>query len=72
METLKTPWDGRCILDGYAIVDRYRMTTPAGELPVPGVNLSSCDAKKMAWNLKWLNRCFCIRLSPAAGCNRFF
>jgi hypothetical protein len=54
-ENLKALWEGRYILDGYAIADEYRMTTPAGELLVLGVNLRSYDAKKKAWNLKWLN-----------------
>src|ERR1700738_370367 len=31
-ESLKATWEGRLILDGYAIGDEYRMTTPAGEL----------------------------------------
>ena len=53
--TLKALWEGRYILDGYAIADEYRMTTPAGELLVLGMNLRSYDAKKKAWNLKWLN-----------------
>jgi hypothetical protein len=54
-ENLKALWEGRYILDGYAIVDEYRMMTPAGELLVLGINLRSYDAKKKAWNLKWLN-----------------
>jgi hypothetical protein len=54
-ENLRALWEGRYILDGYAIADEYRMTTPAGELLVLGVNLRSYDAKKKAWNLKWLN-----------------
>lgn len=48
-------WEGRYILDGYVIADEYRMTTPAGELLVLGINLRSYDARKKAWNLKWLN-----------------
>jgi len=31
------------------------MMTPAGELLVLGMNFRSYDAKKNAWNLKWLN-----------------
>jgi hypothetical protein len=54
-ENLKALWEGRYILDGYAIADEYRMTTPKGELLVLGINLRSYDAKKKAWNLKWLN-----------------
>ncbi|HJT72225.1 MAG TPA: hypothetical protein VJ731_18645 [Terriglobales bacterium] len=54
-ESLKAVWDGRYILDGYAIADEYRMTTPAGELLVLGINLRSYDPRKKAWNLKWLN-----------------
>lgn len=54
-EDLKATWEGRYILDGYAIGDEYRMTTPAGELMVLGLNVRSYDAKKKAWNMKWLN-----------------
>jgi hypothetical protein len=54
-ETLQALWEGRYILDGYAITDEYRMTTPAGKLLVLGMNIRSYDAKKKAWNLKWLN-----------------
>ena len=54
-ESLKASWEGHYILDGYAIADEYRMTTPAGGLLVLGLNLRSYDVKKKAWNLKWLN-----------------
>jgi hypothetical protein len=48
-------WEGRCILDGYAIADDYRMTTLTRELLVLGVNIRAYDAEKKVWNLKWLN-----------------
>jgi hypothetical protein len=54
-ENLKALWEGRYILDGYAIADEYRMMTPAGELLVLGMNFRSYDAKKKAWNLRWLD-----------------
>jgi len=54
-ESLEATWEGRFILDGYVIADEYRMTTPAGELLVLGVNLRSYDAEKKTWNMKWLN-----------------
>lgn len=54
-ESLKGTWEGRYILDGYAIGDEFRMTTPAGEVLVLGLNLRAYDAKKKVWNLKWLN-----------------
>jgi hypothetical protein len=54
-ETLKATWEGRYILDGYAIADEYRMTTAAGQLMVLGMNFRSYDAKAKTWNLKWLN-----------------
>jgi hypothetical protein len=54
-EDLKATWEGRYILDGYAIADEYRMTTPAGELLVLGMNLRTYDSRKKAWNMKWLN-----------------
>jgi len=54
-ETLPASWEGRYILDGYAIADEYRMWTRSGELLVLGVNLRAYDARKKVWNLKWLN-----------------
>ena len=52
---LKATWEGRFILDGYAIADEFRMMTPAGELLVLGLNLRAYDARKKAWNMKWLS-----------------
>lgn len=54
-ERLKGTWEGRYILDGYAIEDEFRMTTEAGELLVLGLNLRAYDAKKKIWNMKWLS-----------------
>ncbi len=54
-ESLTATWQGHYILDGYAIADEFRMTTPAGELLVMGINLRAYDPKKNAWNMKWLN-----------------
>lgn len=54
-QPLKATWEGRYILDGYAIADEYRMTTLSGELIVLGMNFRSYDPKKKLWNLKWLN-----------------
>ncbi|HEV2288014.1 MAG TPA: hypothetical protein VGR81_03585 [Candidatus Acidoferrales bacterium] len=54
-EGLMAEWEGRYILDGYAIEDKYRMTTSAGELLVLGINFRLYDAKKKTWNMKWLN-----------------
>ncbi len=54
-ERLKATWEGRYILEGYAIGDEYRMTTPDGEPVVLGINLRAYDTKKKAWNMKWLN-----------------
>jgi hypothetical protein len=54
-ESLDALWEGRYVLDGYAIADEYRMMTPAGELLVLGMNFRSYDVKKKAWNLKWLD-----------------
>jgi hypothetical protein len=54
-ESLNVSWEGRYILDGYAIADEYRMTTRTGEHLVLGMNLRSYDGKKKVWNLKWLN-----------------
>jgi hypothetical protein len=48
-------WAGRFILDGYAIADEYRMTNPAGELIVLGMNIRSYDAERRRWQIRWLN-----------------
>jgi hypothetical protein len=54
-QNLKGTWEGRAILDGYAIADEYRMTTPSGELIVLGMNFRSYDARNKSWQIKWLN-----------------
>jgi hypothetical protein len=54
-ESLQATWGGRFILDGFVIADEYRMTTPAGELLVLGLNFRSYDAKNKSWNIRWLN-----------------
>lgn len=54
-ENLKATWEGRYILDGYAIADEYRMWTLAGELLVLGMNFRSYDSEKKKWVLTWLN-----------------
>ena len=54
-ETLPATWVGRYVLDGYAIMDEFRMTRPSGELVVLGVNIRTFDAKHNRWNLRWLN-----------------
>lgn len=54
-QNLKATWEGKYILDGYAVADDYRMTTPAGELIVLGTNFRSYDAARKSWNVKWLN-----------------
>jgi hypothetical protein len=54
-ESLNASWEGRYVLDWYAIADEYRMTTSAGEQLVLGLNLRSYDGKRKAWNMKWLN-----------------
>jgi hypothetical protein len=54
-DTFEGKWEGRYILDGYAIEDEFRMASPAGELMVLGLNLRAYDSKKKNWNLKWLN-----------------
>lgn len=54
-QTLQAMWRGRFVLDGYAIADEYRMTGPAGEVIVLGVNLRAYDALRQTWNMKWLN-----------------
>jgi len=54
-QNFKGTWQGRYILDGYAISDEYRMTDLSGKLIVLGLNLRTYDAEKHAWNIKWLN-----------------
>ena len=54
-ESLEGSWVGRYVLDGYAIMDEFRMTKPTGELLVLGVNVRTYDMKRKAWNLRWLN-----------------
>jgi hypothetical protein len=53
--TFHASWTGRYILDGYVIADEYRMTGPAAELLVLGVNLRTYDQARQTWNIKWLN-----------------
>jgi Protein of unknown function (DUF1579) len=54
-QPLAATWEGRYILDGYAIEDEYRMTTPPGDLLVQGMNFRTYDPAKKLWNIKWLN-----------------
>lgn len=48
-------WNGRFILDGYAIADEYTMSSSTGELVVLGMNFRTYDAAKRVWNIRWLN-----------------
>ncbi|HEY0796436.1 MAG TPA: hypothetical protein VGD64_11705 [Acidisarcina sp.] len=54
-QTYEAAWQGRFILDGYAIADEYRMMGESGELIVLGMNIRTYDAAKQAWNIRWLN-----------------
>ncbi|MGH7710415.1 MAG: hypothetical protein ACRD2A_09965 [Vicinamibacterales bacterium] len=54
-EKLQAKWVGRWALDGYVILDEYRMTRPTGELLVLGLNVRSYDVNKKVWTMKWLN-----------------
>jgi hypothetical protein len=54
-QTFHVTWQGRFILDGYAIADEYRMTSPSGDLIVLGENFRSYDAATQTWNIRWLN-----------------
>lgn len=51
---LEAEWTGRYILDGYVIVDEYRMTDVAGKLVMSGMNYRAYDTEADAWNMKWL------------------
>ena len=48
-------WNGRFVLDGYAIADEYAMHSLTGELIVLGMNFRTYDAAKRIWNIRWLN-----------------
>jgi hypothetical protein len=54
-QTFHVTWQGRFILDGYAIADEYRMTDPYGDLIVLGENFRTYDAATQTWNIRWLN-----------------
>jgi hypothetical protein len=54
-QTWPATWDGRYILEGYAIADEYRMTDSQGNLIVLGINLRAYDSSRKAWNMKWLH-----------------
>ena len=54
-QPFEATWEGRFILDGYAIADEYRMLGASGELIVLGMNFRSYDAATRVWNIKWLN-----------------
>ncbi len=54
-QTFHATWNGRFLLDGYAIADEYTMTDTTGELVVLGMNFRTYDSAKGMWNIKWLN-----------------
>ena len=54
-EAFEATWVGRYVLDGYAIVEEYRMTRVTGEVLVLGMNVRSYDVNKQVWTMKWLN-----------------
>lgn len=54
-QKFEAAWQGRYILDGYAIADEYRMLSPSGDLLVLGLNFRVYDPAKKLWNIKWLN-----------------
>jgi hypothetical protein len=43
------------VLDGYAIMDEFRMLSPEGDLLVLGANLRAFDVARQRWTLRWLN-----------------
>ena len=48
-------WEGRWILDGYAIADELRIVGAFGELVMLGTALRAYDAGHKRWNMKWLS-----------------
>jgi hypothetical protein len=54
-ETLQGTWVGRYELDGYVILDEFRMSRTTGELLVLGLNVRAYDVNKKTWTMKWLN-----------------
>lgn len=54
-EKLHATWVGRYELDGYVILDEFRMTNVTGELLVLGLNVRAYDVDRKTWTMKWLN-----------------
>ncbi len=52
-ETHQAIWTARYILDGYAIADEYRETTPDGQLVRFGATYRSYDSERDTWVMKW-------------------
>ncbi len=46
-------WIGHYILEGYAIMDQYKMLDTTGRLVVSGFNIRSYNSKTNSWNMKW-------------------
>ncbi len=46
-------WIGRYILEGYAIMDQYKMVDTTGRLVVSGFNIRTYNSKTNPWNMKW-------------------
>ncbi len=48
-------WNGRFILDGFAIADEYAMSDPEGKVLVLGMNFRTYDDSRRIWNIRWLD-----------------
>lgn len=54
-QRLDATWEGRWILDGFAIADEYRVVGAFGQLVILGMSVRIYDAAHKRWNMKWLN-----------------
>lgn len=54
-QRLDATWEGRWILDGFAIADEFRVVGSSGQLVILGMSVRVYDAAEKRWNMKWLN-----------------
>lgn len=52
---LSATWTGRYILDGYVIMDEFRMHDADAKLVMLGVNYRSYNRQEQCWVMKWLD-----------------
>ena len=54
-QILPATWIARYVLDGYAIMDEYRMSNLTGDPIVLGANIRTFEAARQRWQIRWLN-----------------